>query len=72
MRVSDAVKFATSDNVRVFFEEEKLIFRGAPRVVQNNDELRGEEIVFLQRGDIVKVQKARARVEDVENTGETQ
>lgn len=68
VRVNDAVKYATSDNVRVFFEEEKLVFRGSPRVVQNNDELRGEEIVFLERGDIVKVQRARARVEEYEES----
>lgn len=67
VRVSDAVKYATSDNVRVLFEEEKFVFRGAPKVVQNNDELRGEEIIFLNRGETVKVNKVRARVEDPEN-----
>ncbi|MCB0408427.1 MAG: LPS export ABC transporter periplasmic protein LptC [Bdellovibrionales bacterium] len=67
VRVSDDVKYGTSDNVRVLFEEEKFVFRGAPRVVQNNDELRGEEIVFLNRGETVKVMKARARVEEVED-----
>ncbi len=69
VRVSDAVKFATSDNVRVLFEEEKFVFRGAPRVVQNNDEIRGEEIVFLNRGETVKVIKARARVEELKEKG---
>lgn len=70
VRVSDAVKFATSDNVRVLFEEEMFVFKGAPRVVQNNDEIRGEEIVFLNRGETVKVMKVRARVEELdENKG---
>lgn len=64
VRVSDTLKFATSDNVKVLFNEEKFIFRGAPRVVQNNDELRGEEIVFLNGGRRVKVIKARARVDE--------
>lgn len=66
VRVSDAVKFATSDNVRVLFEEEMFVFKGAPRVVQNNDEIRGEEIVFLNRGETVKVNKVRARVEELD------
>ena len=64
VKVSDALKYATSDNVKVLFEEEKFVFRGAPRVVQNNDELTGEEIVFLNGGKRVKVQKVRARVEE--------
>ena len=64
VRVSDALKYATSDNVKVLFDEEKFVFRGAPRVVQNNDELTGEQIVFLDGGDRVKVQKVRARVEE--------
>jgi LPS export ABC transporter protein LptC len=72
VRVSDAAKYATSDNVRVLFEEEKFVFRGAPKVVQNNDELRGEEIIFLNRGETVKVMKARARVEDPDKSSQGQ
>ncbi|MEO0337534.1 MAG: LPS export ABC transporter periplasmic protein LptC, partial [Pseudomonadota bacterium] len=64
VKVSDALKYATSENVKVLFKEEKFVFRGAPRVVQNNDELTGEEIVFLNGGKRVKVQKVRARVEE--------
>jgi len=33
-------------------------------VVQNNDELRGEEIVFLDGGKRVQVQRARAKVDE--------
>jgi len=63
-RVSDADKWATAENVRVDFEKNRFIFRGAPRVVQNNDELRGEEIVFLDGGKRVQVQGARAKVDE--------
>ena len=63
-RVSDADKWATAQNVSVDFESNKFVFTGDPRVVQNNDELRGEEIVFLDGGKQVQVQGARAKVDD--------
>lgn len=63
-RVSDSDKWATAQNVSVDFETNKFVFRGDPRVVQNNDELRGEEIVFLDGGKQVQVQRARALVDE--------
>ena len=63
-RVSDSDKWATADKVKVDFDQNRFIFRGHPRVVQNNDELRGEEIVFLDGGKRVRVQGARARVDE--------
>lgn len=64
VKVSDTEKFATSENLKVHFEDDKYVFRGNPRVVQNNDELRGEEIVFLDGGRRVSVQRARAKVDE--------
>lgn len=63
-RVSDVDKWATAQNVRIDFEKNRFIFRGSPRVVQNNDELRGEEIIFLDGGKQVMVQGARAKVDE--------
>lgn len=63
VRVSDVDKWATSQQLNVQFDKDKYVFRGSPRVVQNNDELRGDEIVFLDGGKRVEVRKARARVE---------
>jgi lipopolysaccharide transport protein LptA len=63
-RVSDAEKFATAQNVKIDFRKNRLVFRGDPRVVQNNDELRGKEIVFLDGGKRVQVRGARARVDE--------
>jgi len=63
-RVSDQDKWATAQNVRVDFDSNRFVFRGNPRVVQNNDELRGEEIVFLDGGKRVQVQRARAKVDE--------
>lgn len=63
-RVSDLDKWATAQNVRVDFEKNRFIFRGSPRVVQNNDELRGEEIIISDGGKKVQVQGARAKVDE--------
>lgn len=63
-RVSDSDKWATAQNLRVDFETNRFVFRGNPRVVQNNDELRGEEIIFLDGGKRVQVQRARAKVDE--------
>jgi LPS export ABC transporter protein LptC/lipopolysaccharide transport protein LptA len=64
VKVSDTEKWATAQNLKVHFDQDKYIFRGNPRVVQDNDELRGEEIVFLEGGRKVLVQRARARVDE--------
>lgn len=63
-RVSDADKWATAQNLNVNFEKNSFIFRGDPRVVQNNDELRGEEIIFYDGGKRVQVHRARAKVDE--------
>jgi LPS export ABC transporter protein LptC len=63
-KVSDTDKWATADNLQVDFDTNKFIFRGHPRVVQNNDELKGEEIVFLDGGKRVQVHRARAKMDE--------
>jgi len=64
VKVSDAEKWATAQNLKVHLEDDKYVFRGSPRVVQDNDELRGEEIIFLDGGRRVLVQRARAKVDE--------
>ncbi len=63
-KVSDIDKWATSETVNVEFLKEEYIFRGDPRVVQNSDELRGEEIVFYNGGKRVKIKKTRATLDE--------
>ena len=63
VRVTDSDKWATSQRVSVNFDDEKYIFKGKPRVVQNSDELTGEEIIFSDGGKTVEVLGAKARVE---------
>lgn len=64
VKVSDVDKWATSENVSVDFIGNQFVFRGAPRVVQNQDELVGEEIVFLDGGKRVRVKGAKAQVDE--------
>lgn len=64
VKVSDVDKFATSESVSLDLLANKYVFKGSPRVVQNNDELIGEEIVFLDGGKRVKVENVRAKVEN--------
>lgn len=64
VHVSDKDKFATSDTVKLDLLAKKYIFKGSPKVIQNNDELTGDEIIFLDGGKKVKVERARAKVEN--------
>ena len=63
VKVSDLDKWATSQRVKADFNREFYVFRGNPKVVQNNDELEGEEIIFLNGGRQIEVLKARVKVD---------
>ncbi len=63
IRVTDSDKSATSGSVAVFFKDDKYVFKGSPRVVQSQDELIGDEIVFLRGGKQVQVVNAKAQVD---------
>lgn len=60
VKVTDTDKYATSKMVNVNFRDDRTIFNGAPRVVQNGDELTGDQIVFLDGGRKVQVSNAKA------------
>lgn len=64
VRVSDMNKFATSESVNLDLLANKYIFKGRPKVIQNGDELSGDEIIFLDGGKRVKVERVRAKVEN--------
>lgn len=63
VRVSDFDKYATSDSVRFDPLDNRYILSGNPRVVQNNDEIFGEQITLIDGGRKVRVEKVKARVE---------
>lgn len=62
--VNNTDKAATSDTVDLDLLANKYTFKGSPKVVQNNDELIGDQIIFLDGGKKVKVERVRARVEN--------
>jgi len=63
VKVTDTDKFATSGTVNLSFRDNKLVFKGSPRVVQNGDELVGDEITFLDGGKRVEVSNAKAQID---------
>jgi LPS export ABC transporter protein LptC/lipopolysaccharide transport protein LptA len=63
IRVTDTDKFATSSSVNVSFKDDRVVFNGSPRVVQNGDELVGDQIVFLDGGHKVQVSNAKAEMD---------
>lgn len=63
VKVSDVDKFATSENMVMDLPKNQFVFSGRPKVYQNGDELSGEQIIFLEGGKKVKVERVRARVE---------
>ena len=63
VKINDLDKYATSEQVQIEPETNRIILTGKPRVVQGQDELMGEQIVFIDGGKKVKIEKMRARVE---------
>ena len=63
VRVSDPDKWATAHSLIAFFNEDRFVFKGNPRVVQDADELRGDEIIFIDGGKKVKVLRAKAKLD---------
>jgi lipopolysaccharide export system protein LptA len=64
VRVTDQKNWASSQYAQVLFEENEFVLFGNPRIIQDENELRGEEIRFLKGGKEVRVSKARAKVEN--------
>lgn len=63
-RISDQEKSATAKHLKINLDVDKYILSGRPRVMQGSDELQGERIVIEDRGRRVKVEKARAKVDE--------
>lgn len=63
VKVTDTDKFATSETVNVSFKNDQIVFNGAPRVVQNGDEMTGDQIILYEHGHKVQVTNARAQID---------
>lgn len=67
VKVSDLTKYATSEIVNFDPAQNKFTLLGHPRVVQNNDEIMGDEIVFVDGGKRVQVNKMKAKVDKLQD-----
>ena len=63
VHLTDSDKFATSGSVDLSLKNDRVVFLGSPRVVQNGDELVGDQIVMTDGGKRVEVSNARAQIE---------
>jgi len=62
VKVKDKDKQATAEKLHVDLSKNKFVFTGNPKVIQDDDELQGDEIVFLDGGQSVRINKARAKM----------
>ncbi len=67
VKVSDLDKYATSDLVNFDPGQNRFTLQGKPRVVQNNDEITGDQIILIDGGKKVKVEKMKAHVDKLED-----
>ena len=61
VKIKDIGKWGVAGEAEVFFQEDKYIFRGSPKVVQADDQLIGEVITIYDGGERVRVEKAKTR-----------
>jgi LPS export ABC transporter protein LptC len=67
VRLSDKDKFATAAAIRFDPLVDQFVLSGTPRVVQDGDELKGEQIIFSEGGRKVRVEKMKARLDQLSN-----
>lgn len=61
VKLSDIQRLALSDKVTMYVAQKKVVLSGSPRLIQNNNELRGDEIIFFEETSQIQVKKARAK-----------
>lgn len=61
VELTDEDRRALSENLKVDFSTKQLTFSGRPRLYQGEDELTGEQIIFIDNGKKVKVEKVKLR-----------
>lgn len=63
VRLSDVQRWAVAQKIRIFPQQRKMVLSGTPKLIQNNNELSGEEITFYEEGQRIQVKKAKARID---------
>lgn len=64
VKVTSGDRWASSQRAKVLFQKDEFILTGSPRVIQDENEMRGREIRFLKGGKEVRVVKAKAKVDN--------
>jgi LPS export ABC transporter protein LptC len=64
VQISDVDKKASAENLKIDLLEDRYVLRGSPRVQQGSEEIKGEEIIFLEGGKKVRIENVKARVND--------
>jgi LPS export ABC transporter protein LptC/lipopolysaccharide transport protein LptA len=64
IRLSDVDRWATAERIEMLFKEDRFILSGSPRVVQNSDELFGDQIIYAHGGKDIFVNDVKARFQD--------
>ena len=64
VELKDDTRRAVSENLRVDFNTQQFTFSGQPRLYQGEDELVGEQIIFLENGKKVKVEKVKLKSQE--------
>ncbi|MGE3974885.1 MAG: LPS export ABC transporter periplasmic protein LptC [Bdellovibrionales bacterium] len=69
VNLTDADKWATAKKVKMSFLKDQFVLTGSPRLVQDSEELVGDEIIFSDGGKKVEVNRGRAKFDsDVKET----
>lgn len=63
VKLSDVQRWAVADKVQIYAQLRKMVLSGTPRLIQNNNELSGEEITFYEEGQQIQIKKAKARLD---------
>lgn len=61
VELKDETRRAVSEKLRVDFTSKQLTFSGQPRLYQGEDELTGEQIIFIDNGKKVKVENVKLK-----------
>ncbi|MCB0349398.1 MAG: LPS export ABC transporter periplasmic protein LptC, partial [Bdellovibrionales bacterium] len=63
--LNDQNRHAVAETMSIQFIQDLFLLTGNPRVIQNGDELIGNEILLLNGGKQIQVKGAKAQIEDV-------
>jgi len=61
VKINDMKRWGQAGEIEIFFNQDKYTLRGSPKVIQADDHVIGEEIIFFDGGNRVRVKKARTK-----------